>query len=52
MRCFFMSSTTSGEDLRFSKQKIEYMWSFINKLWNCANLINANSTGKLTKKMP
>jgi valyl-tRNA synthetase len=25
MRCFFMSSTTSGEDLRFSKQKIEYM---------------------------
>jgi valyl-tRNA synthetase len=32
LRMFLLSTSTAGEDLKFSEEKIKYMWSFINKM--------------------
>jgi valyl-tRNA synthetase len=32
LRMFLTSTATLGEDLRYSENKIQYYWSYINKL--------------------
>jgi valyl-tRNA synthetase len=32
LRMFLVATATVGEDLRYSEEKIEYRWSFLNKL--------------------
>ncbi len=39
LRIFLISSSTMGEDLRYSNEKIVYMTNFLNKLWNVHNLL-------------
>lgn len=34
LRIFLISTSTIGDDLRFSHEKIKYYWGFINKIWN------------------
>lgn len=40
LRLFLISTSTIGDDLRFSREKIKYYWSFINKLWNAHNFLS------------
>lgn len=40
LRLFLTSSSTLGEDLNFSKDKISYYWNFNNKIWNSFRFIN------------
>ena len=40
LRLFLVASSTLGEDLRFSTEKIVYMTNFLNKLWNAHNYLN------------
>ena len=50
LRLYLISSSTMGEDLRFSMSKISYMSNFLNKVWNIHNyLSNYESDVKLTK---
>lgn len=39
LRLFLTTSSTLGEDLNFSEEKIKANWNFINKLWNGARYI-------------
>lgn len=39
LKLFLTSSTTLGEDLNFSQQKIKYYSSVLNKIWNSYQLI-------------
>lgn len=43
LRLFLISSSTAGEDLRFSKDKVRANWNFINKLWNSARFFMMNN---------
>ncbi|MCV3728287.1 valine--tRNA ligase [Ureaplasma miroungigenitalium] len=36
MRVYFASSTSIGEDLNFSQEKISSAWNYLNKIWNVA----------------
>ncbi|MCV3754023.1 valine--tRNA ligase [Ureaplasma zalophigenitalium] len=36
MRVYFASSTSIGEDLNFSQEKISSTWNYLNKIWNVA----------------
>ena len=40
LRLFLTSSSTIGEDLNFSYEKIKNSWNFLNKLWNSARFIS------------
>ncbi|KEZ22672.1 valine--tRNA ligase [Ureaplasma diversum] len=40
MRLFFASSTTIGEDLNFSDEKLSANWNYLNKIWNIGRYIN------------
>lgn len=39
MRLFFASSTTVGEDLNFSTERLGANWNYLNKIWNIAKYI-------------
>lgn len=39
LRLFLLSSSSPGEDLKFSYDKIKYYWSFLNKFWNSIRFI-------------
>ncbi len=43
LRYFLTTNSTPGQDLRYSEEKIESSWNFINKLWNIARYILSNS---------
>ncbi len=43
LRLFLTSSSTIGEDLNFSIEKIEANWNYLNKLWNSARFILMNN---------
>lgn len=49
MRLFFASSTTIGEDLNFSDEKLAANWNYLNKIWNIAKYIEllGESKGEL-----
>ncbi|MBE4704368.1 valine--tRNA ligase [Spiroplasma platyhelix] len=42
LRYFLISNSAPGQDLRFSKIKIEAAWNLINKLWNAARYVLLN----------
>ncbi len=44
LRYFLTTNSTPGQDLRYSEEKIEASWNFINKLWNIARYIISNSS--------
>ncbi|CAM2961778.1 valine--tRNA ligase [Salinicoccus roseus] len=36
LRYFLSTGTTPGHDLRYSDEKVESVWNFINKIWNAS----------------
>ncbi len=36
LRFFLTTNSTPGQDLRFSEEKVESSWNFINKIWNAS----------------
>lgn len=43
LRLFLTSSSTIGEDLNFSYEKLSSNWNYLNKLWNSARFILINN---------
>ena len=39
IRYFLTTSGTPGQDLRYSPEKIEATWNFVNKIWNVSRFI-------------
>lgn len=39
LRFFLTTNSTPGQDLRFSNDKMESSWNFINKLWNASRFV-------------
>ena len=39
LRYFITTTVSLGEDLRFSQEKVEAAWNYINKIWNIARYI-------------
>ncbi|HPV55417.1 MAG TPA: valine--tRNA ligase, partial [Bacilli bacterium] len=51
LRYFITTTVSLGEDLRFSQEKVEAAWNYINKIWNIARYIkiqfdNASYSGE------
>lgn len=42
LRWFLATGNTAGQDVRFSYEKIEAAWNFINKLWNASRYVIMN----------
>nr|WP_277871015.1 valine--tRNA ligase [Culicoidibacter larvae] len=45
MRYFLVTSTSPGQDLRYSHEKLEATWNFINKIWNASRYVLMNTEG-------
>ncbi len=45
LRLFLLSSSSPGEDLCYSEQKLKSCWGYINKIWNSFRYIQINSEG-------
>ncbi len=43
LRYFLTTNSSPGQDLRYSEEKIESSWNFLNKLWNIARYVLTNS---------
>lgn len=39
LRFFLTTNSTPGQDLRFSPDKMESSWNFINKIWNASRFV-------------
>ncbi len=39
LRYFITTSTAMGQDIRFSEEKVEAAWNYINKIWNISRFI-------------
>src|SRR5699024_6438324 len=48
LRFFLSTGSTPGQDLRYSDEKVESIWNFINKIWNASRfaLMNIGSEFK------
>ncbi|ABY45462.1 valine--tRNA ligase [Bacillus mycoides] len=42
MRYFLSTGSAPGQDLRFSMEKVESTWNFINKIWNASRFVLMN----------
>lgn len=42
LRYFLSTAATPGLDLRFSEEKVEAAWNYINKIWNISRYIGLN----------
>lgn len=42
LRFFLTTNSAPGQDLRYSFEKVEASWNFINKLWNAARFVQMN----------
>lgn len=42
LRYFLATTTTPGQDIRYSETKIEAAWNYINKIWNISRFIGLN----------
>ncbi len=42
LRHFITTNCSPGQDLRYTEDKVEASWNFINKLWNMARFVNMN----------
>lgn len=51
LRLFLTSSSSMGDDLNYSNEKMKLNWSFLNKLWNSARYIFTNLDSKDSSKL-
>ena len=42
MRYFLATTSSPGQDLRYSEEKVEAAWNFINKIWNASRFVLMN----------
>ena len=42
LRYFITTTASPGQDIRYSEEKIEAAWNFINKIWNISRFIGLN----------
>lgn len=42
LRYFLSTNSAPGQDLRYSEEKIEAAWNYINKIWNAARYVMMN----------
>ncbi len=42
LRFFLTTNSTPGQDLRYSEEKLESSWNFINKIWNASRFVMMN----------
>jgi len=42
LRFFLCTSSAPGQDLRYSTEKVEASWNFINKIWNASRFVLMN----------
>lgn len=52
LRYFLTTNSTPGQDLRYSEQKIESSWNYINKLWNISKFVFLNTEDIKNKFTP
>lgn len=52
LRWFLSTGNTAGQDVRFSYDKIESAWNFINKIWNASRYVIMNLGDMKTPKLP
>ncbi len=52
LRWFLSNGTTPGQDLRFSYDKMDSAWNFINKIWNASRYVIMNLNDIDTPKLP
>ena len=45
LRYFLSTGTSPGQDLRYSREKVESTWNFINKIWNASRFVLMNLEG-------
>jgi len=45
LRYFLTTNSAPGQDLRYSEEKIESTWNFINKIWNASRFVIMNLEG-------
>ncbi|MEG0365070.1 MAG: class I tRNA ligase family protein, partial [Erysipelotrichales bacterium] len=46
---FLTTNSSPGQDLRYSEEKVESTWNFINKLWNASRYVMMNVDDNLSK---
>lgn len=49
LRWFLATGSTPGQDVRFSYEKMDAAWNFINKIWNASRFVLMN-TSEMTLK--
>ena len=42
LRFFLCTNSAPGQDLRYSQEKVEASWNFINKIWNASRFVLMN----------
>ncbi|ANB60387.1 valine--tRNA ligase [Anoxybacteroides amylolyticum] len=45
LRYFLATGSSPGQDLRFSTEKVEATWNFVNKIWNASRFALMNMEG-------
>ncbi len=45
LRWFLSNGSTPGQDMRFSYEKMDSSWNFINKIWNASRFVIMNLEG-------
>ena len=45
LRYFLATGSSPGQDLRYSTEKVESVWNFINKIWNASRFALMNMNG-------
>lgn len=40
LRYFLATNSTPGQDTRYSKEKVESAWNFLNKVWNASRFVD------------
>ena len=45
LRWFLTTGSTPGQDIRFSYEKMDAAWNFINKIWNASRFVLMNVDG-------
>ncbi|MDD3924017.1 MAG: valine--tRNA ligase [Erysipelotrichaceae bacterium] len=51
LRFFLTTNSTPGQDIRYSPEKIEAAWNFINKIWNASRFTLMNLDGPFNDKL-
>ena len=43
LRLFLIGNSTPGQDLRYSQEKLDASWNFLNKVWNISRFVLMNT---------